>query len=65
MLIDGFPQQNGENGGQPGQGVHSGYETKMMDRFATDLVTAIVTKAAQLEPLPEVTFGARAAFGYC
>jgi hypothetical protein len=61
MLADGFPQQNGENGGQRGQGVHSVYETKMIDRFATDLVAAIATKVAQLEPLPEVTSGAGAA----
>ena len=61
MLADGFPSQNGEDGGQRGQGVHSVYETKMIDRFATDLVTAIATKVAQLEPLPEVTSGAGAA----
>ena len=35
MLADGFPSQNGEDGGQRGQGVHSVYETKMIDRFAT------------------------------
>jgi len=37
------------------------YETKMIDRFATDLITAIATKVAQLESLPEVTSGAQAA----
>jgi hypothetical protein len=61
MLADGFPSQNGENGDQRGQGVHSVYETKMIDRFATDLVTAIAAKVGQLEPLPEVTSGAGAA----
>ena len=61
MLADGFPNQNGGNGGQRGEGVHTVYETKMIDRFAADLVTAIAAKVAQLESLPEVTSGAAAA----
>lgn len=61
ILADGFPTQNGENGDQPGKGVHSVYETKMIDRFAAELVPAIATKVAQLASLPVVTSGADAA----
>lgn len=54
ILADGFPDGRGK-------GIHSLYETAMIDRFAPVLVPAIAAKLKQMATLPVVTSGAEAA----
>jgi hypothetical protein len=60
ILADGFPATDG-NSDARGKGVHSVYETKMIDRFAPDLIPKITAKLKQLGGLPSISSGSEAA----
>jgi hypothetical protein len=61
VLADGFPNEEGEEGEKRGEGVHSVYETKMIDRFAKELMPAVETKTKNLAALDPVASGFQAA----
>jgi hypothetical protein len=61
ILADGFPLAQGEEGEKRGAGVHSVYETKMIDRHAADLMPAVEAKTKQLAALDPVGSGFEAA----